>query len=207
MATCTPVYRLPVIEGRDRGCDAAESLCSLALNIEEQLTRFDGIIGRTFTAIPMAKITISEPQTIQASVLTTDTAIKFDTVLEDSDNMVNLSQSNIFITPRNTGLFIVRCYVETATSTEPLASYQFQLRWQGPPGNVVTTLPVPAFNPTIGWNDVTTPAQSMKYVLRGSFRATYPESQVWATVTYGATPATVRGSITRAELDIEWVSD
>lgn len=207
MTTCTPIYQLAIVEGTERPCDVAAPMCALAQSVEEQLTRLDGIIGRTYTAIPMAKVAISAPQTIQTSALAADIAIKFDTVLEDSDSMVNLSQSDIFVTLRKTGLFIVRCYIEAATSTDPLASYQFQLRWQGPPGNTNTTSPPPAFNPTIGWLDVTTPPNSMKYVLRGSFRATLTGSQVWTTVTYGATPATLRGSLTRAELDIEWVAD
>lgn len=208
MTSCTPIYQLPYITGSDRACDQDATWCAFADAVEARLDVFDLTIARTYTAIPMAKVTKSEPQTIQPQGATVFTAaITFDTVAEDTDDLVDLTAFPYGMTINRTGLYMARCYMEMATSTDAAASYQFQLRWQGPPAAIGSTIPISSQNHTIGWNDVTTPAFSMNYVLSGMFRTTRAGSLVYATIDYGALPASVRGSITRAELDIEWISD
>lgn len=107
MVAETPIYDLPYQEGSDppcfgpgTGCDNLTSVwCDFVALVEAQLDTFDSIAGRTATAIPMAKITVEGTWTGGVCG-----AIPFDTVLFDTDNMVDLN-AGAGITPNRDGVY------------------------------------------------------------------------------------------------------
>lgn len=89
MTTCTQTYQIPVIEGGDRPCDVGSTICDIALVVEENLDRLDGLVRRTSTTVPMLKVAATIP-ILNISDGTSHTApILFDTVVVDTDNMFN----------------------------------------------------------------------------------------------------------------------
>lgn len=118
MVAFTPIYELPYQEGSDppcfgpgTGCDNLESVwCDFAALVEAQLDENDLIIGRTATAIPMARILRTTPQ----EIFFAGENILFDSVQFDTDNMTqattdSLSPDEIFlaIVPRRNGHYRV----------------------------------------------------------------------------------------------------
>lgn len=107
MVATTPIYDLPYQEGSDppcfgpgTGCDNLTSVwCDFVALVEAELDAFDDIVGRTATAIPMAKISVEGTWT--ANVCGT---IPFDTVIFDTDNMVDLN-AGAGITPNRDGVY------------------------------------------------------------------------------------------------------
>jgi hypothetical protein len=110
----TPIYGLPHQVGTDppcfgpgTGCDNLESVwCDFASLVETQLDQNDAIIGRTGTAIPMAKVQVIPSQTSTGTTALLDMLgdgyLTFDTVVFDTDNMATLPQG---ITPQRDGIY------------------------------------------------------------------------------------------------------
>lgn len=107
MVAETPIYSLPYQEGSDQpcfgpgtGCDNLTSVwCDFVALVEAQLDIFDGFVGRTATAIPMAKLTVEGTWT--SGVCGT---VPFDTVIFDTDGMVDLN-AGAGITPNRNGVY------------------------------------------------------------------------------------------------------
>lgn len=196
MPTCTPIYGLEYAIGSDRPCDIDETFCSFVTQIEAELDRLDLIVGRTNTAIPMAKVSIGAPQALAAQV-------SFDTVDEDTDNMVDFSESPNFIFARRTGLYRVRFYMEVGTTGSAASGFILQVDSAGPISSPATILP--AGNPILQIADPNL-ANSVSYSLEAFYRVTLIDSRFFASVQMGSvagTPTTVN----RAELDVEWMAD
>lgn len=114
--TCTPIYGLPYATAQSRPCDIADPTCA-ALNIlEAKLTEWDGLYGRTFTGIPQAMVTLgTDPNVAILPATPTDSTFLFDTIVYDTDQIVNISDpANIFV-PRRSGYYQVEAW---ATSVQ-----------------------------------------------------------------------------------------
>lgn len=196
MSTCTPIYGLTYATGLDRPCDIDETFCAFATQVETELSRLDAVVARTDTAIPMAKVSISTPQALGSP-------LSFDTVDEDTDDMVDFSESPQFIFARRTGVYLIRFYTEIGTTGDPASSFIIQVDAAGPiasPGTIA-----PFGNPVLQINDPNL-ADSVTYSLQAFYRVTLPDSRFFASVQMGSiagTPTTVN----RAELDAKWMAD
>lgn len=210
MATCTPIYGLFYPEGGDRPCDVGDTFCTMAASIEGVFSGFDAIIARTFTAIPMAKVSISTPQLINPNVpsfVVPTGSIQFDTILEDTDSMVDLSRSNTQIFVRRPGIYAVRLYFELGTSGSTLNTFQAYIR-AAPPlsGPGVPTLPPNSVTETVFFQDPNL-ANSMSYSLKEFVAVTTIGSFFNAVVAFsGFTPGATT-LLNRAEFDVEWMAD
>lgn len=196
MPTCTPIYGLPYILGSDAPCDQSETWCGFAAAVEAELDRLDLIVARTNTVIPMAKVSISEPQALSST-------LNFDTVEEDTDDMVNLSESPRFIFAQRTGIYRVRFYTEVGTTGSTSSSFIVQVDAAGPldsPGTIA-----PTGNPIMQIGDPNL-ANSVSYSLQAYYRVTLVDSRFFASVQVGAVAGTPT-TINRAELDVEWMAD
>lgn len=132
MPAFTPVYALPYQVGTDppcfgpgTGCDNLETLwCDFAEIAEQQLDQNDLIIGRTATAIPMARITRvfqpGEVNTISPGVANTGF---FDTVVFDTDNMAVLPN----IIPRRNGIYRIDADMLVLNPDEIGQNLEFQI--------------------------------------------------------------------------------
>jgi hypothetical protein len=112
VASCTANFALPFQECSDSPCGDPRSPCDFSTIwcdfvglVEDQIVLADSAVARTATAIPLAVIHY-EPA---VAVAIADT-IPFDTVLADTDNMVDLT---IFpgITPSRNGRYLIDLYV------------------------------------------------------------------------------------------------
>lgn len=89
MTTCTPTYRIPVVEGSDRPCDIGDTICDIALVVEQNLDRLDSLVSRTSTTVPMLKVAATVPIVNIADGTSHTGPLLFDTVIVDTDNMFN----------------------------------------------------------------------------------------------------------------------
>lgn len=133
MPATTPIYDLPYQVGTDppcfgpgTGCDNLETLwCDFAEIVEAQLDENDAIIGRTGTAIPMARITYTaqpgEPNTIFPGLF--DVQAPFDTVEFDTDNMVQLPN----IVPRRNGVYRIDASMFVQSTADIGFNIEFQI--------------------------------------------------------------------------------
>jgi len=131
----TPIYGLPYQVGTDppcfgpgTGCDNLESIwCDFASLVETQLDQNDAIVGRTGTAIPMARVRLI-PAPGSASdffLLLSNGYLAFDTVVFDTDNMATLPQG---ITPQRDGIYhIDASIVVNGDPVEAGFDLQFQI--------------------------------------------------------------------------------
>lgn len=196
MPTCTPIYGLEYAIGSDRPCDIDETFCSFVTQIEAELDRLDLIVGRTNTAIPMAKVSIGAPQALSS-------LISFDTVDEDTDDMVNLSESATFIFTQRPGLYRVRSYVEVGTTGSAASTFILQVDAAGPITSPASISP--AGNPILQIVDPNL-ANSVSYSMEAFYRTTLADSRFFASVQVGVVAGTPT-TINRAELDVEWMAD
>ncbi len=104
MATCTPIYGLPVVEGSDRPCDVDDWSCNFATAVETQLEALDEVINRTFVTTPMAWV---RSTTSVTQIVGIGGALQpnFDTVVVDTDNMVDLNANAARILTQHGGMF------------------------------------------------------------------------------------------------------
>ena len=117
MATCTPIYRLPVIEGTDDPCDQSDTWCAFATAVEAELDRLDAVVDRTVDTIPMAQVRLTIPR-LQAPNPGGGTPqfVPFDTIDVDTADMVDLTADPFTITLPRFGLYRVHLYVEGTTA-------------------------------------------------------------------------------------------
>lgn len=204
MATCTPIYGLPYIECDDAPCDQSDVWCAFAEAVEAELDRLDNVVRRTADTIPMAKVSLSIPQVYNAT--TSGSVIAFDTVDEDTDDMVNFLAAPGEIRPQRAGVYSVRCYIELGTTGSGSNSFIFQLQGAGPINNPTVLLPTPGNNPIIQFPDPAI-ANSMTYCLRGIWRVSLPDSRFIPTISYGSISPGATANLTRAEMDVVWMGD
>lgn len=117
MPASTLIYGLPYQVGSDppcfgpgTGCDNLESIwCDFAAIVEAQLDAVDDVVARTATSIPMAGIKLAFPdgQANPSGLPPAGNIIPFDTVMFDTDNMVQQDDDGFFITPRRNGVYLV----------------------------------------------------------------------------------------------------
>lgn len=134
MPAVTPIYDLPYAVGTDppcfgpgTGCDNLESIwCDFTSLVEAQLDENDLIIGRTATAIPMARLFVAPASGTQAiDDMLADGFLTFDTVIFDTDNMATLPRG---ITPQRNGIYhIDATMLVNGDPTEIGAELEFQL--------------------------------------------------------------------------------
>lgn len=133
MPATTPVYDLPYAVGTDppcfgpgTGCDNLETLwCEFASLVEDQLDENDLIIGRTATAIPMARLFLrpTTPDNLISPGLFDDGSLPFDTVIFDTDNMATLP----YITPQRNGIYRIDATMFVDDPAESGLNTEFQI--------------------------------------------------------------------------------
>lgn len=112
MVATTTTFHLPYQQGTDppcfgpgAGCTHLNSVwCDFVALVETQMDVVDGVVGRTATVIPMAKITFlrNSQETLVVDPLD---RLPFDTVVFDTDDMVDFSVSPGAITPKRNGIY------------------------------------------------------------------------------------------------------
>jgi hypothetical protein len=111
MTALTPL-KLPYQTSTDRPCDAATTWCSFTSQAESLLNAVDTSIGRVSPSVPAAMVRRRTPMTLTAN---TQTAVTFESVVFDTDNMTQL-QNGVPILPRRNGRYILTASVQ-ATAT------------------------------------------------------------------------------------------
>jgi hypothetical protein len=89
----TPVYGLPYPDALDAPCDFPEGWCAFTVAVDAVIDRFEIGAQRVIPAIPIAKVTLTEPVTIAAGEF-----IPWDTVAIDTAGWTNFDADNRVIT-------------------------------------------------------------------------------------------------------------
>lgn len=111
MTTCTPLG-LVFPEGSDRACDVAPTTCEFAAGVEGYLNQLDALVQRTATTLPMAWVRTREPVPLVISFASlSGIQPVFDTVVADTDNMVDLTVRPSEILINRTGIYLIGFYV------------------------------------------------------------------------------------------------
>jgi len=102
VVACTSDFGLPYQECSDPPCDLAQVWCDLVNLVEAELLAGDDVVARTSTAVPLAMIHY-EPD---VAVALGGGEVPFDTVLADTDDMVDLT---VFpgILPKRNGNYLI----------------------------------------------------------------------------------------------------
>lgn len=154
MPAVTPVYGLPYQVGTDppcfgpgTGCDNLESIwCDFASLVEGQLDENDAVIGRTGTAIPMARLFLRpEPgHDLLLEVFPGIGDLAFDTVVFDTDNMAQLP----YIIPQRNGIYRIDATMFVSNPDDNGLITEFQI-FVGPDFDVGS---MSAYTPVSGQN-------------------------------------------------------
>lgn len=144
MTTCTPLG-LVFPEGSDAPCDVAETTCEFAAGTEGYLTQLDDLVQRTATTLPMAWVRTQVPVSLVIS-FSSLSGIQpvFDTVVADTDNMVDLTVRPSEILINRTGIYMLGFYMRgqvtllapgnsmnTFSSIDPTGSNSFPITGTG----------------------------------------------------------------------------
>jgi hypothetical protein len=103
MTTCT-VNGIPIVEGSDNPCDIDDYTCAFAAAVEAQLTSLDAIVTRTATTVPVAWMRRTTDW-VTAVGDSTNIHPDFDTVVSDTDNMVDLNTTSTGFTVNTPGIY------------------------------------------------------------------------------------------------------
>jgi len=160
--------------------------------VEAQLDENDAIIGRTGTAIPMARLTLlpETGQNLLLDVFPSFGPLAFDTVVFDTDNMAQAP----FIVPQRNGIYRIDATMFVDDSAEAGTEIEFQILI-GPDFDVAS---MTAIVPAAGQNHF---RGSTLY----SFSDTAPVPRSISVVqqsTFAATAALISASLT-----VYWHSD
>lgn len=172
MVAYTQDFCLPYFEGTDSPCvdtgaPCAPSTvwCDMAARIDEAFTGFDDTIDRAVESFPYAQVAISDvPFQISTG---TSTAVQrlvlWDTVVGDSDGMVDLNVDPASINLRRSGLWNLNCIVVWRSSIDDVG-LRFTLINPGAPKITATfddfqerwieAIPFPLVGPTMGISNV-----------------------------------------------------
>lgn len=128
MVAYSSTYCLPCLEGSDSPCvntgtvcEPSTVWCDLVNIVEAQLNPIDALLSRTATAIPLASVTGSE------AFGTFPVVVGFDTVVFDTDNMVNLDANSTIVTPQRDGVYMVYGRLVTPNEPAPLDGFRHLL--------------------------------------------------------------------------------
>ena len=114
MVAYTQDFCLPYFEGSDSPCvdtgtvcDPSTVWCDMAAKIDETFTAFDETINRSVDSFPYAQVAISDvPFTFETGSSTGATHLLiWDTVVGDSDRMVDLNVDPSTVTIRRSGIW------------------------------------------------------------------------------------------------------
>lgn len=203
MTTCTPLFGLPVVEGSDRPCDIDQWSCDFASAVESQLDTLDGIVQRTATTVPMAKVISTVPVTFGNETTSGSTPnLSFDTVAVDTDNMFNSSfpEQIFFPTKGMYGMHLNVWATTTGGANQDAFGGSIKL-FPGLSGSFSTSLNV-AFNGT-NFNATT---GAIYLSLLGEWPVTVDGSYIVAG-TFLFIQSTDTLTITRAEMGAFWMGD
>lgn len=202
MPASTPIYDLPYQVGTDppcfgpgTGCDNLESIwCDFASLVEAQLDENDLIIGRTATAIPMARLSLrpsgGDENDLSVLFAAGGGNLPFDTVIFDTDNMAQLP----YIVPQRNGIYRIDATMFISDPDENGLITQFGL-FVGPDFDTGT---MAAYTPTSGQNHF---RASTLY----SFSDTSPVPRNIGVTTAGSFASTA--DLISASMTVYWHSD
>lgn len=91
-------------------CEPSTVFCDFTALLDTKISAIDNIIGRTATAIPLAKVARNSVFTIDTNVVNYDARIVWDTVVEDNNDMVDLELNPRAITVHTPGIYMVSGY-------------------------------------------------------------------------------------------------
>lgn len=107
---------LPYQQGTDRACDAPDVWCDFTNTLETLLLPIDTSTGRLSPARPCAKVARTTTFTVNDTTNPGGVPIPWETVVFDTDNMVDLTKSQYEITPQRDGTYYV---LTTMSGTTP----------------------------------------------------------------------------------------
>jgi hypothetical protein len=113
MVAYTQEFCLPFFEGTDAlcvdtgpTCEPSTVWCDMAARIDEALTEFDEAAARSVDSFPYAQVAMSSGFEIDTGDSTSEThLVLWDTVVGDSDAMVNLDTDSSTVTVRRSGIW------------------------------------------------------------------------------------------------------
>lgn len=114
--TCTPLYAMPYATAASRPCDIGDPTCGALTILESKLSEWDTLYGRTFTGIPQAMVTVGTD--LNVPILPNpglDPTFPFDTIIYDTDEIVNIDDKTRIFVPRRSGYYWVSSW---ATSVQ-----------------------------------------------------------------------------------------
>lgn len=140
MVAYTQEFCLPYFEGTDSPCvdtgtDCAPSTvwCDMAAKIDAALVGFDGEIGRAVDSFPYAQVAVSDGFVFALGNTTGDAEIVFwDTVVGDSDGMVDITVDPTTVFLRRSGIWNINCVMVARGSLFP-TSLEIHLVHPGAP--------------------------------------------------------------------------
>lgn len=117
MVACTSQYNIPYLQGTDSLCANTGTLCEpstvwcdMAAILDGVFTAFDEVVASSIDSFPYAEVAV----TTTPFTLTTGSAslvsqlVTWDTVVGDSDNMVDLTANANTVTLRRSGIWNLR---------------------------------------------------------------------------------------------------
>lgn len=145
MVAYTAEFCLPYFEGSDSPCvDTGEICapstvwCEMAAKINDALVAFDVEIDRAVASFPYAQVAVSEvPFTFSSGVSNSaEMVVTWDTVVGDSDGMVNLGVDPTTVNLRRSGIWNLSC-IAVMRNTIDNSNLRVQLVHPGIPGITV----------------------------------------------------------------------
>lgn len=165
MVAYTAEFCLPYFEGSDSPCvDTGEICapstvwCDMAAKINDALVAFDVEIDRAVASFPYAQVAVADGFVLDLINTTGDEMIIFwDTVVGDSDGMVNIGVDPTTVFLRRSGIWNLNCILVAQSSLFP-TSLQIDLVHPGAPKITPTftfiidefTEAIPAVSPPLG---------------------------------------------------------
>ncbi len=114
--SCTPLYRLPFATALSRPCDIGEPTCAALSILETKLNEWDSFYARTFSGVPQAMVSAgTDPNVAILPASPTDPTFPFDTIVYDTDQIVNIEDPGQIFIPRRSGYYQV---IAWATSVQ-----------------------------------------------------------------------------------------
>lgn len=92
-------------------CEPSTVFCDFTALLDAKISAIDNIIGRTATAIPLAKVARNSVYTINTNPIGYDARIAWDTVVEDNNDMVDLDLNSKAILVQTPGIYMISSYV------------------------------------------------------------------------------------------------
>lgn len=148
MVAYTSDFCLPYFEGSDSPCVDTGGVCApstvwcdMAAKVDEALTGFDETISRAVDSFPYAQVAVSDPFALNSGSSNLILyPVSWDTVVGDSDAMVDLNVDPSSVNLRRSGIWNINC-VAIAQSDVNDTLFQIFLSHSGDPSSFAPAFP------------------------------------------------------------------